>query len=798
MKLGTRLIKVFFAVLTLFIVILAYRLTVLFFPVYAPITEKQIDQFQDQANLHPWNTNNNKPINLQGNFTVRPFVELLTDESAILFEFNPGETLSALQWKEVTQSVVDAKGKQALTIEVVSSSHQTVDGVYALTFTDRAGTVISPWKRMLYTWAHSPFYSGYFNSNYRPRLDQAIPKNKAWSLIDDLLLTERTGRAVKRVMKHYIEPLISYVYTYDVVDRFEHIPQPHNASHFAFNHYIPNNHPSIKSLRVFGESLQRYEPKDANVTLVTNQDNRATVTFKGQNETPCNSVIAGWGAQIVIEDIEEVYCLDRNHELHKLEKGIPWLLGSMLPHQLLYRLKDEQIYNLSFNSLDAIKVTHEDGTGRLTLDAYCYSFEERYQMTGGDNPEFHQEDGHLQSIRHHRNIGAARSISPSVIEISVVKSNEITFPLWQPEGRLATVVFVEHADYQEIETDKLFMFGNSEGVVNKGVGFIGNQIPLTKTVFPTGKSLPLSLPTPKGEIIFHHVTVEKHLEWAKLLKHYQTLDYDIELGSHTTAPRSKNAIQTEKCLKMMQKKYGAAVWTDHGDAIQMLMRSGLDDSCPEYYILPALKNAGIKYVNGLTEIIGSFSAHDTNNIHDNSAHALLYTIPDIDPCLNFFSTYQGPPSSFFKDDELDRFINNRGVVLFHCYLAHFFLDYSLDESGCRQHQLNEVFTRLPKLANRRDQGLIYLSTLSQWADYVSAVKKVKIIPMINGIITENPGKTINQMSFAQVSTFSSSKDQLFLDGILIDDFKVVNGVRYFVTDLPHGNHRITWEAPAKK
>ena len=177
-------------------------------------------------------------------------------------------------------------------------------------------------------------------------------------------------------------------------------------------------------------------------------------------------------------------------------------------------------------------------------------------------------------------------------EIIIYCSDQLKFivPSRHPGGKKATVIFVEHADYQMTQTENLMMYGNSKGEYFEGEGIIGNNIPYTKSIFLIGKNYKFVVNNNE----FVQPTYNDDKEFKKIIDKY--LNHNIEIAAHNlgTVPDSLKKGSSKKAMKILEN-LGGATWTDHGSMPQNLAFWGWDKK-NRFYILDELKNRKIKYL----------------------------------------------------------------------------------------------------------------------------------------------------------------------------------------------------------
>ena len=125
-----------------------------------------------------------------------------------------------------------------------------------------------------------------------------------------------------------------------------------------------------------------------------------------------------------------------------------------------------------------------------------------------------------------------------------------------PNGYLAGYVFTEHADAGNIRTQRAAYFG-SENISDPAKatgGFVGHEIPVTKSVFYHDLDGGLS------ESSADDSEESQYFEFLDDL--YATGLYDLCL--HTPEDTSSNREYLAEAIKFMKERYDAKTWIDHG------------------------------------------------------------------------------------------------------------------------------------------------------------------------------------------------------------------------------------------
>ena len=161
-----------------------------------------------------------------------------------------------------------------------------------------------------------------------------------------------------------------------------------------------------------------------------------------------------------------------------------------------------------------------------------------------------------------------------------------------PGGFVSGYVFTEHADGGNIRTHRAAYFG-SENISDPQSavgGFVGHEIPVTKSVFYQDFDDGLS----DSSIIDRP---EEVLTLEFLDKIYEIGNYDLCL--HTPDYNNSNRLELSEAIEFMEKRYDAKTWIDHGmfpgnNNRETFVCDGLNDSS-EYYAADLWEKYGTKY-----------------------------------------------------------------------------------------------------------------------------------------------------------------------------------------------------------
>lgn len=429
------------------------------------------------------------------------------------------------------------------------------------------------------------------------------------------------------------------------------------------------------------------------------------------------------GARFSVPDVMSFSHLDRGHRIQTKTDDADILLGAMHPQSVVYQMKSGEYRSLSFGNADLVRVGFSKASGKLDFEVFAYDFRERSTRSSKLRPDAHGR-------RVHPNLGLVKEVPDSEVTISHTRSSVLVVPLWQPEGRLASLAFTEHADLVGVQQDAVTMYGNAEEKVIPGEGFIGNRIPLTKTVFPGGAQATFASRTAHSETTgtLHQPRVNQ-AEFVDQLRRYKSTGVEVEIGAHCSGLSLQQDEPSSAAVRSALQSLGEfnpTTWVDHG-GYDCLWESGWDPNSG-HYVVPALRETGIRYLNALGDKYGA----RLSLIESGEPSNLVFSSPGLDDNLDdgwiptFFNT---TPLGFGKDvftpEHLEEIIIERGFLNLHTYLAYEALVLDRDESG------NTIIKPVPwynqhlqNIAAARDRGDLYLATTRDLLDYVGAARQV--------------------------------------------------------------------------
>jgi len=538
----------------------------------------------------------------------------------------------------------------------------------------------------------------------------------------------------------------------------------------------------IDRVEVYGKSVLRQEFSEAGLAdtvvdfskfLVSpgSFGDEYKITFPLENTLPD---VTSRGASFVVSDVEKVYIVERDHQLRALEPDEEIIIGSMSVQSFAVKTAGGEFQVFYFDSVDMLQLNNAGA--ELKVTAFDYHVRER--VTRGSQ-RYADENG----LRTHHNLGVTDKLPEDFMTMRVVNSDTIVFPLWQPAGNLAAFAITEHADYNGIEQDNLTMYGNIEGKFEAGMGLIGNNIPITKTVFPTGSNTFMTIFNAEtGESAkIRQSNVEDHEIYRKQLSGY-SVHGDVEIGLHCAGRAQRQGKTVEgltEILADMHRLYNSVTWVDHG-GIECLWETGWDPESKSY-LLPGLKQSGYKYLNTRDDKFGA----KLSLIEDNEAGNILFYVPRFDDDLtDDWKAYNFTTSDFLISEKLlskqhlEKVIDQRGFQNAHTYLPYQVLTV-IDGKPAKADWYE---AGLDNLAYYRDKGDIYLATSTDLLDYVLFIRSLDYIGVDGRITIFVPDKAeiiAKQPTFGVVSLVDADINNIKISPNMDLEYKEDNGISYF-------------------
>lgn len=573
-----------------------------------------------------------------------------------------------------------------------------------------------------------------------------------------------------------------------IFDRIQDIAVPPQAKSVRLDFQLPPTETIlIQNVRISGAGSQRESlpSADASIEDVTIEGGRRYVAA-----FPAAVSEGGFLSRSLVlsaEQVADVTVFSRDGSIRRVAECDSVILGRFHPHVVLLRDGEGRAHTLHVAEADAVRIERQHTTVRIICDSYLAA-DRSYEVYGRP----------LESGRRVvKNLGMTDRLPDASIAVTITSNGIAAFPHWQPHGRRATIIFTEHADRQTLDSDRVIMFGNPEGLFTAGEGLVGLDIPISKTVF----AVPLRAPMDRQPIDSELWT---SLEDADFEAHIRTLldtNYAIQLGLHTAGAETDTIDITRPALQRLAS-LGGDLWIDHGDDhnLDCLRRLGWDPNEPDFYMIPDLRKAGVRYAWSYRDIAGP----ELNCIRDDEPANLIFEVPALadpdDPSwsLRLFATRRLEfQPELFSGGSIDTLIEQGGVCIVHCYFSFNRFGQIEIENRRLARWKSWFYEDMAYLARRRNEGDLHIPTVGEWIDFVEAVRQVEIRPAGNdGIALHNQsGRTIDGFTLAVMKPDVKHR----ADAIELSTGESIghrdDGDRVVIWfDLPPGEHslRVQW------
>ena len=530
-------------------------------------------------------------------------------------------------------------------------------------------------------------------------------------------------RRALRAKKPFIIKLFTDHSNQWVTDRVENVDVPRGAAGLRLDVQLPVVDSVLyRDIRVLETSSERKFGARAFVESVK-KGHAVTrrASFPAING-PANRALVARGVSFGIDDVWSVSYLTSSHKLATLGYDQACVLGAFAPHTFVVELVGGKRLSFVTSGVELIRLRRR--LLHLYVDLYVYSAgERRYRRIG---------DVKADGTRVNTDLAITPVMESQRMSVSMVPADRMVLRVWQPQGRLATLVFTEHADRQTADTDAIVMYGNRQEKRMAGVGIFGNSIPYTKSVFAFTNS-----ENYKQESL-------EQPEFRALIQRYIKRREHIELGLHTASPGSDDLARTRAALKEVAT-LGGRIWIDHSDSTNLddLERLGGDRSNPDYYLVPSLREFGFNIAWSYRD----FETKGLNDIADDEASNLLFYVPALDDDLSdgwrlhLFSTRRVvfKPDTF-SQHAVDELISEHGISLIHCYFSFNRFGHIVEKNGQPVGLAPWFNEGLQRLAAARDRGDLWIPTIGEWSDYVLAMRNAEIRYTDDGVIVSSPTK----------------------------------------------------------
>ena len=371
----------------------------------------------------------------------------------------------------------------------------------------------------------------------------------------------------------------------------------------------------------------------------------------------------------------------------------------------------------------------------------------------------------------------------------------------QPSGYQATLVMTEHADCEGPLTSLAIAFGSSAvDTPLPGRGILGNGLTWTKSVFRWHTF-------GGGGFINQGYYGLDRPDFKDVVD--TLFRRGVEIGLHTPSAVADTITRVAATLRDMRNWYQTRTWIDHGMPYnpEDLSRFGTEPESTHWYSLDTLRDNGIDYVWQSIDMSG-FGVYD-NSLFVPGQTDFYPPILYAQPRLNHFGQarpmYLWPAWPINDNGQRDwqlgpggitRLIQQRGIEILHLYFA-------AQDTTVHRYQPSRAEWLVPHwhfpyiswesdpwvdgyfqfIANCKQQGLLWVPTLSQLADYMLLMDSVTVraqtvrqFAVTNSAACPIPG-------FA-LSVRAEGIKEIALDGQPVVNRKTVDDDILFWFDLP--------------
>ncbi len=491
-------------------------------------------------------------------------------------------------------------------------------------------------------------------------------------------------------------------------------------------------------------------------------------TFIDREEEKGEAKIAARGLRFEVENLQTAYQIGLDHRPVELPLGAT-RIGKFAPQTLVLVDGAGDVRSLGTHGADLIEI--ERGEGKATLTIYDYHFRERTQHL---KERAISDDG----VRMNINAGLTHRLPARRTTVFQKKGAEFAFLSRHPKGHLATLTIGEHADHVIVENDPLIMFGHDDGEVRiDGQGFIGNDIPITRTVFGVGgdgltesvrfrRKVWQDEGTPR--VSEKVPSLERTPELRRLFDLYLEVGADVEYGPHSSAMSRSDVRESTKTRETMARalqqveRYRPRVSIDHG-GLEVMHVFGWNKEDPVYYTLDLLREAGIDYIYTLADKLSG----DLTMLFPDQASNVFYTVPSIaneergrsEPY--FFAQNQiAWNETLFSRERLSSMVEQRGFLNFHTYLGNDVTLPVFDDGGAFTGNYNLVpwfNEHLQNIDAARERGDLWLGLNSELYDFQRGLDGLSLSWVDDCIELENESATPIEGVTLSVARFDDGK-----------------------------------------
>lgn len=342
-----------------------------------------------------------------------------------------------------------------------------------------------------------------------------------------------------------------------------------------------------------------------------------------------------------------------------------------------------------------------------------------------------------------------------------------------PDGYLSTYIWTEHADYSDIRTNRATYFGSEKITQPDSAvgGFVKYGIPITKSVFYDNPDSVRNTNDSGGKITSLECSIMDDTAFRDFLFKIRGFHTDICLHTPeqftTTRPRLKTA------LRYMQKHFHSKCWIDHGNNNGLqnnredLICDGTLKNSP-YYALDLWKKYGVQYLHdAYYEEMNSFAGWQFGSSIEKPYRGFGDFFPKPDYWQHPTRTdamYHWPTTKvlyvktdgmwdyLFNPVQFSLFTEDWGIEINHCYPARVhqtkgFWTYNHQGEIVSAKGFDKTLEAMQKLHR---QGILYLSTLSDYLDYRIALEQIsyRILSNSSVVLTNHSNTELKGVSLA--------------------------------------------------
>lgn len=329
-----------------------------------------------------------------------------------------------------------------------------------------------------------------------------------------------------------------------------------------------------------------------------------------------------------------------------------------------------------------------------------------------------------------------------------------------PNGFESAYIFTEHADYTDLRTHLAVCFGNDSAINLKNCkeGFVGNNIPVTKSIFYSNED---KVNNSESLLDFNTpiASWKENLEFRKLIDELYKMNWDIAL--HTPDHYTTSAATMTEALGRFKEKYNSSTWIDHGydngpaDNREDLMCDALVTGSKNYSLALwqefGVSNVWNSWYEDQKEIkVLGFDQHLQINypfLNTSCPKPLLFKHKSLSANIthwlsNSIVDYDSPQwwSYYFNKNVLDRLCINKGIVINHCYPARVKEKQFFWIKEGNVFKIHPEFEKILKLLNEyQSANLIWLCTVKELISFKERLESVGLSYFKNSVRVTNKG-----------------------------------------------------------